>query len=103
MDGVIGGMKIGRGKRSTLRKPAAAPLCPPQNPHDCLFSIYFVDEGASFTDIDVNYYVIIIKRRIPYPNYFQYFYIGARFRHIYRGFAAVELSAPARELPMSSG
>jgi hypothetical protein len=27
--GAIGGMKIGRGNRSTQRKPAAAPLCPP--------------------------------------------------------------------------
>jgi hypothetical protein len=32
--GEIGGMKIGRGNRSTRRKPAAAPLCPPQIPHD---------------------------------------------------------------------
>jgi hypothetical protein len=32
--GAIGGMKIGRGNRSTLRKPALAPLCPPQIPHD---------------------------------------------------------------------
>jgi hypothetical protein len=30
----IGGMKIGRGNRSTWRKPAPAPLCPPQIPHD---------------------------------------------------------------------
>jgi hypothetical protein len=30
----IDGMKIGRGNRSTRRKPAAAPLCPPQIPHD---------------------------------------------------------------------
>jgi hypothetical protein len=30
--GAIGGMKIGRGKRSTRRKPAQVPLCPPQNP-----------------------------------------------------------------------
>jgi hypothetical protein len=30
--GAVGGMKIGRGNRSTLRKPAPAPLCPPQNP-----------------------------------------------------------------------
>jgi hypothetical protein len=30
--GAIGGMKIGRGNRSTRRKPAPAPLCPPQNP-----------------------------------------------------------------------
>jgi hypothetical protein len=30
----IGGIKIERGNRSTLRKPAPAPLCPPQIPHD---------------------------------------------------------------------
>jgi hypothetical protein len=32
--GAIGGMKIGRGHRSTRRKPAPAPLYPPQIPHD---------------------------------------------------------------------
>jgi hypothetical protein len=32
-DGEIGGI-IGRGNRSTRRKPAAVPLCPPQIPHD---------------------------------------------------------------------
>jgi hypothetical protein len=32
--GAIGGMKIGRGNRSARRKPARAPLCPPQIPHD---------------------------------------------------------------------
>jgi hypothetical protein len=32
--GEIGGMKIGRGNRSTRRKPAAAPLSPPQTSHD---------------------------------------------------------------------
>jgi hypothetical protein len=31
-DGEFGGMKIGRGNRSTRRKPSAAPLCPPQIP-----------------------------------------------------------------------
>jgi hypothetical protein len=30
--GAIGGMKIGRGNRSTRRKPTPASLCPPQNP-----------------------------------------------------------------------
>jgi hypothetical protein len=33
-DGKFGGMKIGRGNRSTLRKRAPAPLCPPQIPLD---------------------------------------------------------------------
>jgi hypothetical protein len=32
-DGEIGGMLIGRGNRSTLRKPGPMPLCTPQNPH----------------------------------------------------------------------
>jgi hypothetical protein len=32
--GAIGGMKIGRRNRSTRRKPAPAPLCLPQIPHD---------------------------------------------------------------------
>jgi hypothetical protein len=32
--GEIGGIKIGRGNRSAQRKPAPAPLCPPQIPHD---------------------------------------------------------------------
>jgi hypothetical protein len=32
--GAIGGMKIDRGNRSTRRKPAPVPLCPPQIPHD---------------------------------------------------------------------
>jgi hypothetical protein len=34
-DGEIGGMMIGRGNRSTRRKPAPVPLCPPQTPHAC--------------------------------------------------------------------
>jgi hypothetical protein len=33
-DGEFGGMKIGRRDRSTRRKPATAPLCPPQIPLD---------------------------------------------------------------------
>jgi hypothetical protein len=32
--GAVGATKIGRGNRSTRRKPAPAPLCPPQIPHD---------------------------------------------------------------------
>jgi hypothetical protein len=32
-DGEIGGMMIGRGNRSTRKKPAPVPLCPPQTPH----------------------------------------------------------------------
>jgi hypothetical protein len=32
--GAVGGMRIDRGNRSTRRKPALMPLCPPQIPHD---------------------------------------------------------------------
>jgi hypothetical protein len=32
--GATGGMKIGRGNRSTRRKAAPAPFCPPQIPHN---------------------------------------------------------------------
>jgi hypothetical protein len=32
--GAMGGIRIGRGNRSTRRKPAPVPLCPPQFPHD---------------------------------------------------------------------
>jgi hypothetical protein len=32
--GAVGGMRIGRGNRSTRRKPASVSLCPPQIPHD---------------------------------------------------------------------
>jgi hypothetical protein len=31
--GAVGGMRIGRGKRSTRIKPTPVPLCPPQIPH----------------------------------------------------------------------
>jgi hypothetical protein len=33
-DGELGGMKIGKGNRSTQRKPAPAPFRPPQIPLD---------------------------------------------------------------------
>jgi hypothetical protein len=32
--GVVGGMRIGRRKRNSPRKPDPVPLCPPQIPHD---------------------------------------------------------------------
>jgi hypothetical protein len=32
-DGEIGGMMIGKGNRSTRRKPAPVLLCPPQTPY----------------------------------------------------------------------
>jgi hypothetical protein len=32
--GAVGGMRLGRGNRSTRRKPAPVPLCPLQIRHD---------------------------------------------------------------------
>jgi hypothetical protein len=32
--GAVGGMRIGRGNRSTRRKPVPAPLCPPKIPYN---------------------------------------------------------------------
>jgi hypothetical protein len=32
--GAVCGMRIGKGNRSTQRKPASVPLCPPQIPHN---------------------------------------------------------------------
>jgi hypothetical protein len=32
--GAVDGIRIGKGNRSTRRKPAPVPLCPPQIPHD---------------------------------------------------------------------
>jgi hypothetical protein len=32
--GTVGGIRIGRGNRSSLRKPSSVSLCPPQIPHD---------------------------------------------------------------------
>jgi hypothetical protein len=32
--GAVGGMRIGRGSRSTRKKPTPVPLCPPQISHD---------------------------------------------------------------------
>jgi hypothetical protein len=37
--GAVGGMRIGRGNRSTRKKPAPVSLCPPQIPHDLTWDI----------------------------------------------------------------
>jgi hypothetical protein len=44
-DGEICGM-IGRGNRSTRRKPASVPVCPPQNPHAALTRIRATAVGS---------------------------------------------------------
>jgi hypothetical protein len=44
-DADIGGM-IDRGNRSTRRKPASMPLCPPQNPHGTRTRTRAADAGV---------------------------------------------------------
>jgi hypothetical protein len=61
--GAVGGMRICRGNRSTWRKPAPVPLCPPQIPHTRIIyllwsAIYFV---VNFT-ILLRYYDTSIHR-----------------------------------------
>jgi hypothetical protein len=34
---VVGGVRVSRGNRSILRKPASVSLCPPQIPHDLIW------------------------------------------------------------------
>jgi hypothetical protein len=45
-DGEIGGMMIGRGNRSTERKPAPVPLCPPQTPHAAQTRTWAAEVGS---------------------------------------------------------
>jgi hypothetical protein len=50
--GAVGGMRIGRGNRSTRRKPAPVPLCPPQIPHDLtnmLIAMAFAESIAIYS------------------------------------------------------
>jgi hypothetical protein len=46
-DGEIGGMLIGRGNRSTRRKPAPVLLCPPLTPHAARTRTWTAAAGAS--------------------------------------------------------
>jgi hypothetical protein len=65
--GAIGGVKIGRGNRSTRRKPALAPLCPPQIPHDfdsCLYlhkvlRFGFSEETENFSYNSYSLYIYV--------------------------------------------
>jgi hypothetical protein len=43
----IGGMKFGRGNRSTRRKPAPGPLCAPQIPHVHVSTLTWPSSGNS--------------------------------------------------------
>jgi hypothetical protein len=47
--GVVGRMTIGRGNRSTRRKPAPVPLCPPQIPYDLTWALTPITAVAEYT------------------------------------------------------
>jgi hypothetical protein len=67
--GEIGGMKIGRGNRSTRRKPAPTPLGPPQIPHafkECYYnsvlklSVFFQYKKAKSMQKQLNLFFICV-------------------------------------------
>jgi hypothetical protein len=65
--GAIGGMEIGRGNRSTRRKPAPAPLCPPQIPHDQTraelhFGVHEVSIGLTHTSNEAQIQIRCLKQ-----------------------------------------
>jgi hypothetical protein len=72
--GAIGGMKIGRGNRSTRRKPASAPLCPPQIPHDQTRARTPGRRGGKPATNSLNYGAALNKY-IILPSMQQYFII----------------------------
>jgi hypothetical protein len=45
--GAVGGMRVGRVNRSTRRKPAPVPHCPPQIPHDLTSEVLLLEPGWS--------------------------------------------------------
>jgi hypothetical protein len=47
--GAVGGMRIGRGNRSTRRKPTSVPICPPQIPHNLTWARTL--DTAGLTDL----------------------------------------------------
>jgi hypothetical protein len=84
--GAVGGMRIGRGNRSTRRKPASVPLCPPQIPHDLTWArtraasvLYNVPDlfflTGNFTDVSqwahfiLHIYKIIFKSEVNHCHY----------------------------------
>jgi hypothetical protein len=62
-DGEIGGM-IGKGNRSTRRKPAPVPLCPPQTPHTARARTRAAGVGSQkspLLEVYYYYYYVFVK------------------------------------------
>jgi hypothetical protein len=49
--GSVGGMRFGRGNRSTRREPALVPLCPPQVPNDLRWNADHRCEKSTTTNV----------------------------------------------------
>jgi hypothetical protein len=66
--GAIGGMKFGRGNRSTRRKPTPAPLCPPQIPHDETRARTPGRRGGKPASLFLTYSLCVLDRTLCYAN-----------------------------------
>jgi hypothetical protein len=68
-DGEIGGI-IGRGNRSTRRKPAPVPLCPPQTPHAARKEYFCIARVLTLRGVTRNSesstLCLILEVRIPF-------------------------------------
>jgi hypothetical protein len=66
---VVGGMRIGRGNRSTQRKPAPVPLCPQQIPHDLTWARTWVAVVRSRRQTVWAMARPKLEYYLPYPTY----------------------------------
>jgi hypothetical protein len=64
--GAVGGMRIGRGNRSTRRKPAPVPLCPPQIPHDPTWDRTSSQTSVQGTKLPLYYMLSKIRHNLLY-------------------------------------
>jgi hypothetical protein len=66
-DREIGGMMIGKGNRSTRRKPAPVQLCPPQTPHAPGFQLVTQEEIATAI-----FFIYLFSSALPILLNFQF-------------------------------
>jgi hypothetical protein len=57
--GAVGGMRIGRGNRSTRRKPALVPLCPPQ----IQYELTWIEPGPPRWEASLSYGTALVCSR----------------------------------------
>jgi hypothetical protein len=66
-DGEFGGLMIGKGNRSTPRKPASLPLCPPEIPH----AVPWREPGPPLCEARLIYGTAHIQYKPVYPPYLE--------------------------------